>query len=40
MISGNIMVNVEYNELGFLAGPYSVKNQIKHKRNFQNTDRC
>jgi hypothetical protein len=27
-------------ELGFLSGPYLVQNQIKHKRNFQNTDRC
>jgi hypothetical protein len=26
-------------ELGFLLGPHLVKNQIKHKRNFQNTDR-
>jgi hypothetical protein len=27
-------------ELGFLSGLYLMKNQIKHKRNFQNTDRC
>jgi hypothetical protein len=27
-------------ELGFLSGSYLVKNQIKHKRNVQNTDRC
>jgi hypothetical protein len=24
-------------ELGFLSGPYLVKNQIKHQRNFLNT---
>jgi hypothetical protein len=40
MISGNITVNVKFNELDFLSGPYSVKNQIKDKRNFQNTERC
>jgi hypothetical protein len=22
------------------TGPYLVKNQINHKRNFQNTDKC
>jgi hypothetical protein len=27
-------------ELSLLSGPYLVKNQIKYKRNFQNTDRC
>jgi hypothetical protein len=27
-------------ELNFLSGPYLVKNQMKHKHNFQNTDRC
>jgi hypothetical protein len=27
-------------DLGFLSSPYLVKNQIKHKRNFQNIDRC
>jgi hypothetical protein len=39
IINGNITVNVDFNELGFLSGPYSVKNQIKHKRKFQNTYR-
>jgi hypothetical protein len=32
-----VAVNIE---LGFLSGPYLVINQIKHKRYFQNTDRC
>jgi hypothetical protein len=27
-------------ELSFLSGPYLIKNQIRHKRNFQNIDRC
>jgi hypothetical protein len=30
--------NIYYFDLS--PGPYLVKNQIKHKRNFQNTDRC
>jgi hypothetical protein len=27
-------------ELGFSSSPYSVKNQVKRKHKFQNTDRC
>jgi hypothetical protein len=36
-----IKLHVSVNtELSFLSGPYIVENQIKHKCNYQNTDRC